>query len=45
LFAIQNCVQIDADHDNAVSDEEDTDEEKERTENAGEVVNNSPRDA
>jgi hypothetical protein len=44
LFAIQNCVQIDADHDNAVSDEEDTDEEQQRAANAGPEVVNSPRD-
>jgi hypothetical protein len=44
LFAIQNCVQIDADHDNAVSDEEDTDEEQQRATNAEDGGPNSPRD-
>jgi hypothetical protein len=43
-FAIRNCVQIDADHDNAVSDEEDTDDEQQRDNNTEDRPNISPRD-
>lgn len=42
IFAIENCIQIDADHDNPVSDEEDTDQEEARN-NAREEGGDSPR--